>query len=325
MNVALITGINGQDGSYIADLLLSKGYEVHGTIRTGAMLDPNKLRNIAHIKDNIVLHELSLEDFTGLSLLFNQIKPDEIYHFASPSTIQYSFAGESSLLNLNLTCTNYLLSLIYERKQSCRFFFAGSSEIFGYTNTLFQNEQTPLQPRSLYGIAKANGYFITKYFRERKNIHSSTGIMYNHESVRRGNQFATKYICREVVKICKTGQGKIKVGNLNSKRDWGYAPDYVQAIWKIMQQDNGDDYIISTGELNSIREIIDLAFSIIKGEGYDWEPFVEIVPDIETEPFQSSLCGIPDKLTRIINWKRSKSFRQIIEEIVNYEIEKVNL
>jgi GDPmannose 4,6-dehydratase len=323
MKTALITGITGQDGSYLAELLLKKRYKVHGIVRPETNEDADhKLKNIEKIVKSLHLHVSSLEDLNNLSKIFEDVKPDECYHLASPSFVPHTFAGDSSFIDLNLNCTNHLLSLIEKIKPDCRFFFAASSEVFGFTKEDPQDENTPFQPRSLYGLSKTNGMFITKYFREIKKIHASSGILYNHESPRRGYQFLTRKITREVAEIAITRIGKLILGNTNGKRDWGYAPDYVDAMWRILQNDRGGDFVIATGELHTVQEVINYAFQAANLEP---EKYLEVNPKIDRYDEGNSLCGNPQKIENILNWKETRSLQSIIKEMFDSDKSELEL
>ena len=235
--VALITGITGQDGSYLAELLLSKGYEVHGIVRRVALEDENhRLWRIRKILNDVTLHAGSLESYASLFNIVLKIKPEEVYHLAAQSYVGYSFEDEFSTLNININGTHYLLSAVKEFADSkIKFYFAGSSEMFGKTQESPQNENTPFNPRSSYGISKVTGFYLTKNYREAYKLHASNGILFNHESPRRGFEFVTRKITYAVARIKKGLQKKLKLGNLNAKRDWGHATDYVKAMWLMLQ------------------------------------------------------------------------------------------
>ena len=277
MKKALITGITGQDGSYLAELLLEKGYEVHGIVRRVAFEDPeHRLWRIRHIVDKIHLHCGSLESYASIYNIVEKVKPDECYHLAAQSFVSYSFEDEFSTLNTNINGTIYVLSAIKNRKPDCKFYFAASSEMFGHALETPQNENTPFNPRSPYGISKVVGYYFTKNYREAYNLFACSGICFNHESPRRGFEFVTRKISRGVAMIKLGLLDKIKLGNLEAKRDWGYAPEYVEAMWLMLQQEKPEDYVIATGETHSVKEFVELAFEIV---GLKWENYIEIEID----------------------------------------------
>ena len=247
MKRALITGITGQDGSYLAELLLEKGYEVHGIIRRVAIEDPeHRLWRILHIKDRLHLHAASLESLPSIYRVFQTVKPDECYHLAAQSFVTYSFEDEFSTLNANINGTHHVLSALRDCAPTCRFYFAASSEMFGKVAEVPQTETTPFHPRSAYGISKVAGFHLTRNYREAYNIQASSGILYNHESPRRGFEFVTRKITSHAARI-KLGLAKgLHLGNLDARRDWGHARDYVRAMWLMLQQETPHDYVIVT-------------------------------------------------------------------------------
>src|SRR5215210_8677441 len=248
MTRALITGITGQDGSYLAELLLEKGYEVHGIVRRVAIEDPeHRLWRILHLKDRLHLHAASLESLPSIYRVFQTVKPDECYHLAAQSFVAYSFEDEFSTLNANINGTHYVLSAFREAAPKARFYFAGSSEMFGESGISPQNESTPFHPRSAYGISKVAGFDLTRNYREAYGLHASSGILFNHESPRRGFEFVTRKITSHVARIKLGLAHELRLGNLEAKRDWGHARDFVRAMWLMLQQEHPDDYVISTG------------------------------------------------------------------------------
>ena len=273
--VALITGITGQDGSYLAELLLSKGYEVHGIVRRIALEDEtHRLWRIRKILKNLNLHAGSLESYASLFNIILKIKPSEVYHLAAQSYVVYSFEDEFSTLNININGTHYLLSAVKEfAANKIKFYFAGSSEMFGKVKSIPQNEDTPFNPRSSYGISKVTGYHLVKNYRKAYNLHASSGILFNHESPRRGFEFVTRKISHGVARIKKGLQKKIKLGNIKSKRDWGHAKDYVNAMWLMVQQESPSDYVIGTGKEYSVEQFAEKAFSHV---GLNYKDHIEI-------------------------------------------------
>ena len=239
---ALITGITGQDGSYLAELLLEKGYEVHGVVRRVALEDPaHRLHRIADKVANLHLHAASLESFPSIYKVLQTVRPQECYHLAAQSFVSYSFEDEFSTLNTNINGTHYVLAAVKEAVPDCRFYFAGSSEMFGKVVEIPQTETTRFHPRSAYGISKVAGFELTRNYREAYNLHASSGILFNHESPRRGHEFVTRKITHGVASIAAGKSKELRLGNLEARRDWGHARDYVEAMWLMLQQDQPDD------------------------------------------------------------------------------------
>lgn len=319
MKKAIITGITGQDGSYLAELLLLKGYEVHGLVRRESFEDIEKLENIKHIKDRLHLHEGSLNDHLTIYKIFSKVLPDECYHLSASSFVNYSFNDEFQTMNNNFNSTHYLLSTIREVKKDCKFYFAGSSEMFGEPSISPQTENTPFNPKSIYGISKVSSHYLLKNYREKEGIFACTGIMYNHESPRRGSQFVTKKIISSAVRIKMGLQNELYLGNLDAKRDWGYALDYVKAMWMILQQDKADDFIIATGKLHTVREFLEIAFSYLD---LDYKDYVKVDQKFYRASEKNPLCGIPNKIKEVIGWENNKSLENIIKEMIDSEINK---
>jgi GDPmannose 4,6-dehydratase len=311
---ALITGITGQDGSYLSELLLSKGYEVHGIVRRVAIEDPgHRLGRIAHLKDRVQLHTGSLESFPSLYQILSRAQPDECYHLAAQSFVSYSFDDEFSTFAANLTGTHYLLASLKEICPKCRFYFAGSSEMFGRVSESPQTETTRFHPRSVYGITKVAGFDLTRNYREAYGIHASSGILFNHESPRRGYQFVTRKITSGVARI-RAGESKeTRLGNLDALRDWGHAADYVKAMWLMLQQDQPDDYVVATGETHSVREFVDLAFAIA---GLDYRDHVMVDPALYRPAEAEPLCGNPAKAQSVLGWEATSTFEDLVREMV---------
>ena len=315
---ALITGISGQDGSYLAELLLTKGYEVHGIVMRTELEDPDRaLWKLSGIIDRITLHSASIEAFPSLFQIVQRVQPDECYHLAAASFVSYSFDDEFAIFNSNVNGTHYILSVLKEAAPHCRFYFAGSSELFGRASSYPQDENTPFHPRSAYGITKATGYYLTCNYRDNYMMFTCNGILYNHESVRRGNEFVTRKIVRGAVQI-KLGRARdLFLGNLESKRDWGYAPDYVRAMWLMLQQDQPDDYVIATGNLHSVRDFCDIAFTYL---GLNYHEYVKTDPKFFRPAEDVPLVGNSSKAQQKLNWKPDKTFHGMIEEMVDFEI-----
>src|SRR6266403_4021665 len=258
---ALITGITGQDGSYLAEHLLGLGYEVHGLVRRVALEDPQRrFTRIAHLLDNIVLHPASLESYPSVFHVISRHDFDECYHLAAQSFVAESFADGFSTMNTNINGTHYVLAALRELRPRCRFYFAGSSEMFGKVREVPQNENTPFHPRSPYGVAKVYGHFITVNYRESYGLFAVSGILFNHESPRRGRQFVTRKITHGAARLTLGVAGDLRLGNLEDKRGWGFAGDYVEAMWLMLQQPEPDDYVVATGESHTVRELVEIAF-----------------------------------------------------------------
>ncbi|MGA8579763.1 MAG: GDP-mannose 4,6-dehydratase, partial [Bryobacteraceae bacterium] len=259
---ALITGITGQDGSYLSELLISKGYEVHGIVRRVALEDPeHRLARLAQVRDRLILHAGSLENFASLIQVVAKVAPHEVYHLAAQSFVSYSFDDEFSTLNANINGTHYLLAALRQLAPKCRFYFAGSSEMFGNADEVPQTERTRFHPRSSYGISKVCGFDLTRNYREAYGAFAVSGMLFNHESPRRGFEFVTRKITSGVARIACGRAKELRLGNLDAKRDWGHAREYVDAMWRMLQQPGPGDYVIATGETHSVREFCELAFA----------------------------------------------------------------
>jgi GDPmannose 4,6-dehydratase len=315
---ALITGITGQDGSYLAEFLLDKGYQVHGLVRRVALEDPeHRLWRIKHILDKIYLHPGSLESYASIFNVVEKIKPDECYHLAAQSFVSYSFEDEFSTINININGTLYILSAITQRAPKCRFYFAGSSEMFGLAKESPQNENTPFHPRSPYGVSKVAGFYITQNYREAYNIFACNGILFNHESSRRGFEFVTRKISMGVAKI-KLGLAKeLRLGNLEAKRDWGYAPDYIEAMWAMLQQNKPDDYVIATGSTHSVKEFVELAFNYV---GLNWKDYVITDKKFYRAAEVYELRGDYSKARKILGWKPKVGFEELVKIMVESDL-----
>jgi GDPmannose 4,6-dehydratase len=315
---ALITGITGQDGSYLAEFLLQKGYEVHGIVRRVAIEDPeHRLWRIRHILDKIILHAASMESYASIFKVIDQVKPDECYHLAAQSFVSYSFEDEFSTINTNINGTHFVLSAIKEKVPKCKFYFAGSSEMFGLVKETPQNENTPFHPRSPYGISKVAGFDLTRNYREAYNIFACSGILFNHESPRRGYEFVTRKISNTVAEI-KLGLSKeLKLGNLEAKRDWGYAGDYVKAMWLMLQQDEPDDYVIASGETHSVKEFAELAFNHV---GLDYRDYLSSDERFFRPAEVHQLKGDYSKGKKILGWEPTVSFKELVKMMVEADL-----
>ncbi|NJL44932.1 MAG: GDP-mannose 4,6-dehydratase [Leptolyngbyaceae cyanobacterium SM2_3_12] len=318
MKRALITGISGQDGSYLAELLIAKGYEVHGLVRRSSIEDASrKLSNINHLKNDIIFHAAALDNELSLYKVIAKVQPDECYHMAASSFVSYSFEDEFSILTTNFNGTHFLLASIKEAVPDCRFFFAGSSEMFGTVEASPQNESTPFNPRSIYGISKLASHHLVRNYRAQYGLFACTGILYNHESRRRDFKFVTRKITSQAARIKMGLANKLYLGNLDSLRDWGYAPDYVQAIWQILQHPTADDYVIASGTNHSVKEFVDCAFSYL---GLNYQDYVEIDPRFYRQAETVPLCGDAGKIRRVMGWEPTKAFQEIVEEMVEHDL-----
>ena len=320
MPKVLITGISGQDGSYLAELLLNQGYEVHGLVRRAALEEPHKkLWRIFPIINDITLHTGSLESHTGLFEVVRNVKPDYIYHLGAMSFVSYEFEDEYHTLTTNLGSTHTLLSAVQKFIPECKFYFAASSEMFGLSQTAPQSEETPFNPRSVYGISKLAGFHLCKAFRENKGLHTSSGILFNHESPRRGGEYVTQKIVSQAVAI-KRGQVKeLKLGNLDAKRDWGHAKDYVIAMQKMTELEKADDFVISSGITHSVREFCQKAFACLD---LNYRDYVVSDPLFFRPSEKIPLCGDNSKAKKILGWAPTHSFNSIIEEMIEFELKK---
>lgn len=318
MKRALITGITGQDGSYLAELLLEKGYEVHGIVRRVAIEDPeHRLWRILHIKDRLHLHAASLESLPSIYRVFQHVKPDECYHLAAQSFVTYSFEDEFSTLNANINGTHHALAALRDCAPECRFYFAASSEMFGKAAEVPQNELTPFHPRSAYGISKVAGYHLTRNYREAYGIKAACGILYNHESPRRGYEFVTRKITSHAARIRLGLAKELKLGNLDARRDWGHARDYVRAMWLMLQQDEPEDYVVATGEQHTVRDFAEAAFAHL---GLDYREYVVIDPQLLRPADVETLLGDAAKARRILGWSCSVKFHDLVREMVEADL-----
>jgi GDPmannose 4,6-dehydratase len=318
MKTALITGITGQDGSYLAEFLLEKGYEVHGIVRRAAIEDPDhRMSRITHMMDRIIIHPGSVESYPSLFNVVKQIEPDECYHLAAQSFVAYSFSDEFSTLLTNINGTHHMLSAIKEIVPSCRFYFAASSEMFGNAKESPQNENTPFRPRSAYGISKLTGYHLVRNYREAYGLFAVSGIFFNHESPRRGFEFVTRKISSHAAKI-KLGLAKeLRLGNLDARRDWGHAKDYVKAMWMMLQTDSPDDYVVGTGESHSVREFVKIVFDYL---GLDYGGVV--IPDqTYYRPAEIyDLVADASKARSKLGWNYRYRFIDLAQEMVESDL-----
>jgi GDPmannose 4,6-dehydratase len=312
---ALITGITGQDGSYLAELLLGKGYRVHGIVRRVALEDPDhRLSRLQEIRSRLVLHAASLESYASIHRVVHEVQPDECYHLAAQSFVSYSFDDEFSTLNTNINGTHFLLSALKTLVPQCRFYFAGSSEMFGMAETVPQNEDTRFHPRSSYGISKVAGFDLTRNYREAYGMFACNGILFNHESPRRGFEFVSRKITAGVARILAGKSTELRLGNLEALRDWGHAREYVAAMWLMLQQAQPDDYVIATGQCHSVREFVELAFSHV---GLDYTKFVTRDPELYRPAEVNLLQGDAGKARRLLGWTHRVELAGLIREMVD--------
>ena len=319
---ALITGITGQDGSYLAEFLLEKKYKVYGFVRRVALEDEtHRLWRIRHIKNKLHLDSASLESYASIVKIIQKIKPDEIYHLAAQSYVSYSFEDEFSTLNTNINGTHYILSAIKEFSPKTKFYFAASSEMFGKVRKTPQNELTPFYPRSSYGISKVAGFELTRNYREAYNIFACSGILFNHESPRRGFEFVTRKISFAVAKIKLGIQKNLYLGNINSKRDWGHAKDYVKAMWLMLQKKVPCDYVIGTGKTYSVKEFIKIAFDHVS---LKYNNYIKIDKKLFRPAEVDLLKADYTKAKKELNWKPEIPFKKLVIDMVDSDIKFIN-
>lgn len=325
MKRALITGITGQDGSYLAEFLLDKGYEVHGIIRRASTFNTGRIDHLykdPHINDvRLFLYYGDIADSSNLAKLLYRIQPDEIYHLASQSHVRVSFDIPEYTADVTGLSTIRILEAIRETGIKARFYQASSSEMFGKVQEIPQRETTPFYPRSPYGVAKVYSHWITVNYRESYDLFACCGILFNHESPRRGETFVTRKITRAVARIKVGQQKKLYLGNLDAKRDWGYAKEYVRAMWLMLQQDQPGDYVIATGETHSVREFLDQAFSHAR---LDWHDFVEIDPKYLRPAEVDLLVGDASKARRELGWEPSVTFNGLVQLMVDADMSMVH-
>jgi GDPmannose 4,6-dehydratase len=318
MKKALITGITGQDGSYLAELLVEKGYEVHGIVRRVALEDPeHHFGRIRHLLPRIKLESGSLESYPSLLRILRKVQPDECYHLAAQSFVSYSFEDEFSTINTNINGTHYMLAAVKEESPKTRFYFAASSEMFGSAREVPQTEDTPFHPRSPYGISKVAGFHLTRNYREAYNIYALSGILFNHESPRRGYEFVTRKITSTAAKIKLGLVDKLALGNLDAQRDWGFAGDYVEAMWRMLQQDKPQDLVVASGETHSVREFVELAFQFV---GLDWQKYV-VVDKLFFRPSEVNiLLGNAGRAERELGWRPKVRFPELVRAMVDADM-----
>jgi GDPmannose 4,6-dehydratase len=311
---ALVTGITGQDGSYLAELLLEKGYEVHGLVRRSSSFNTWR---IDHVRDHLVLHYGDLVDQNSLGRTLELVQPDEVYNLAAQSHVKVSFEMPEYTTDVTAIGVLRLLDAVRERGLKTRIYQAGSSEMYGLVQETPQTERTPFHPRSPYGVAKVFGHWIAVNYREGYGMHVSNGILFNHESPRRGENFVTRKITMGLSEIKKGKAREIRLGNLDAKRDWGFAGDYVEAMWLMLQQERPDDYVISTGETHSVREFLEEAFSYV---GLDWREHVVVDPKYFRPAEVDLLLGDSTKARQELGWTPRVSFKALVQLMVDADM-----
>lgn len=318
MKRALITGITGQDGSYLAEHLLSLGYEVHGLVRRVALEEPERrLGRIRRFSDRLTLHAANLESYPSIFQVISRHKFDECYHLAAQSFVAESFSDGFSTMNTNINGTHYVLAALKELSPACKFYFAGSSEMFGKVTEVPQTEATPFRPRSPYGISKVAGFHLSMNYREAYNMFCCSGILFNHEGPRRGFEFVTRKITSSVAKIKLGLANEVRLGNLDARRDWGHAADYVEAMHMMLQQPEPGDYVIATGETHSVREFCEVAFSHV---GLDYRNYVKVDPILYRPAEVDLLQGDATKAKRVLGWEPKRLFEDLVREMVEADV-----
>src|SRR5258705_4136915 len=316
---ALITGITGQDGSYLAEHLLSLGYEVHGLVRRVALEDPqHRFTRIATLLDRVTLHPSSLESYPSIFHVVSRHDFDECYHLAAQSFVAESFADGFSTMNTNINGTHYVLAALRELRPQCRFYFAGSSEMFGKVREVPQNENTAFYPRSPYGISKVAGFDLTRNYREAYEMYCVSGILFNHEGPRRGFEFVTRKITSTVARIKLGLASELRLGNLDARRDWGHAKDYTRAMHLMLQQPEPDDYVVASGESHSVRDFCELAFGEV---GLDYQKYVMIDERFYRPAEVDQLIGDSTKARKVLGWQPEYTLQQLVDEMVKSDLD----
>lgn len=314
---ALITGITGQDGSYLAEFLLEKGYKVYGMVRRSST---ENFERIEHIRDRVILRQGDLLDQLSLLTLIEEAQPDEIYNLAAQSFVPTSWTKPLLTGEFTALGVTRMLEAMRATKSKARFYQASSSEMFGLVREVPQRETTPFYPRSPYGVAKVYGHFITVNYRESYNMYAVSGILFNHESPRRGKEFVTRKVTDAVARIKQGKQTELKLGNLEAKRDWGFAGDYVRAMWSMLQQERPDDYVIAIGETHSVEELVRIAFEHVD---LDWKKYVKIDPQLYRPAEVDLLIGDSSRARQELGWKPEVSFEQLVKMMVDADMERV--
>lgn len=322
MKRAFVTGITGQDGSYLAELLLEKGYEVHGLIRRASTFNTDRIDHLYRDRHEsgakLFLHYGDLADGSNLNRLLKTVKPDEIYHLGAQSHVRVSFDIPEYTGDVTGIGTLRLLDAIRESGIDTKFYQASSSEMYGLVQAVPQSETTPFYPRSPYACAKVYAYWIAVNYREAYNLHASNGILFNHESPRRGETFVTRKITQALARIVSGKQEHLFLGNLDAKRDWGYAKDFVEAMWLMLQQPKGDDYVVATGETHSVKEFLEVAFGLV---GKNFESHVRLDPKYLRPTEVDLLIGDASKAKKVLNWKPKVGFKELVKLMVTADLE----
>ena len=318
MKKVLITGITGQDGSYLAEFLLNKDYEVRGVERRVAIEDQSQRNGrINHIINDINIMPGDIRDYSRIFQIINEVKPDELYHLAAQSFVAESFDDEDPVIRINIEGTKNVLNALLKISPDCKFYFAGSSEMFGKVEEEPQNEKTPFHPRSPYGISKVAGFDWTRLYREAYGLFACSGILFNHESPRRGKEFVTRKITSTLNEIVNKKTNELVLGNIDAKRDWGFSGDYVEAMWLMLQQSQPDDYVIATGETHTIKEFLDIAFSYA---GLNWKDYVKIDQKYCRPADVNTLIGDYSKAKRVLGWEPKIRFKELVEMMVEADL-----
>ncbi len=325
MKRALITGITGQDGSYLAELLLAKGYQVHGIIRRSSSFNTSRITHMFEEpqaeEQRLVLHYGDVADATRLARLISRIEPDEIYNLAAQSQVRVSFDIPEYTADITGLGAIRLLEAIRDARVQCRFYQASSSEMFGSTPPPHR-EDTPFHPRSPYAVAKLYAHWATINYREAYGLHASTGILFNHESPRRGETFVTRKITMAIPKLLKKEQPFLYLGNLSARRDWGHARDYMEAVHAIVQHDAADDFVIGTGESHSVEDFLDVAFGLVK---LDWHDYVRMDPRYLRPSEVETLCADATKAREVLGWRPRTTFPELVREMVTSDLAAANM
>lgn len=322
MKKALITGITGQDGSYLSEHLLSLGYEVHGIVRRVALEQPEqRLGRLKGVLDRLKIHPANLDSYASTFHVFSREQFDECYHLAAQSFVAESFADGFSTMSTNINGTHYVLAALRELQPKCKFYFAGSSEMFGKVRETPQRESTPFHPRSPYGISKCAGFQLTMNYREAYGMFCCNGILFNHESPRRGLEFVTRKITNGVARIKAGLATELRLGNLEAKRDWGHARDYVAAMHLMLQHSDPDDYVVATGQTHSVRELCELAFTEV---GLDYRDYVKIDQSVYRPAEVDLLIGDASKARDTLHWEPRVDFAGLVKEMVHADLASLN-